>query len=103
MESIVPDWFFNCARRALLGEIYESIRGIAFEFDEINGRLKLRYYLDRVVEEDDVESIDSVANEIEAMLPIGYLTSIDTDCIHTDLRSRDLEAMDGWLYFRREH
>lgn len=100
-EKRIPDWFYDCARRALLGEIYSSIKAISFQFDEVNRYLKLRYYLDREVIEFDEDSIDEVATNFEAMLPIDYLLSLETECLFMGKASK-LDSLDGFLYFRRD-
>lgn len=99
----IPDWLYIWTVKALLGEIYPSIRAIAVGFDE-NALLVLRYYLDREVKESDYESIDKVITNILANTSSNDEIKNVKDEIYFDLRPfKDLEPLNGFIYLRKEH
>lgn len=102
MNNDFPDWVVSCFRVALLGEIYPSIRAIAVKY-EISGKLLIRYYLDREPSDFDRESIEVVATNFEATSPHNFLKKIDVECVFYAGPANRMEALDGFMYARREY
>jgi hypothetical protein len=103
MKSSLPDWLIVCIWRALIGEIYPSIRAIAIEHSKAK-RLTIRYYLDREVNEMDSESIEVVATNISAA---GYdeIDQIAVECEYPSLSLPigEFDNLDGFIFCRREY
>lgn len=99
----LPDWLIACFRIALLGEIYPNIRAIAVGYHE-DGLVLIRYYLDRQPIDYDFESIEVVATNLDA-LGGGkqVINKIDVQCVYADGYKRELEALSGFIYSRREY
>jgi hypothetical protein len=102
MRGHLPDWLIVCIWRALLGEIYPSIRAIAVGLTE-NRNLTIRYYLDRIPTEMDYESMEVVATNISASVDLDTIANIDLDCQYVINPIGSLEYLDGFIYCRREY
>ena len=103
MNKRLPDWIIVCVWRALLGEIYPSIRAIAVALSE-NRTLLIRYYMDRAPTEMDDESMEIVATNISASVGFGdSISHIDLDCQYATGPLGDLDCLDGFIYCRREY
>jgi len=102
MKQNIPDWLFRMLSNAMLGEIYPAIRGIAVSLTE-EGHLRLRMYLDRIPTEYDLESIDTIATNLDAAIGKEKISKIDIECEFSERYSRDIESLDGFVYFRREY
>ncbi len=96
METL-PNDFFNVMRVAFLGKIYPNIRAIAFKYQP--ECLTLRYYFEREVTDFDKEQAEITATEIEAMM---RLDKFEIEFIHSTEPSKNLDCLNGWLYFRYE-
>lgn len=79
MNKHLPDWLIVCVWRALLGEIYPSIRAIAVALSK-NQTLTIRYYVDRSPAEMDHESMEVVATNISASTGLDKIAHIDLEC-----------------------
>lgn len=98
----LPDWLIACFRVALLGEIYSNIRAIAIGYND-GGEVLIRYYLDREPTEFDLESIEIVATNFDALGGKGQeIDKIDVQCKHAEGAKRSLDPLSGFIYFRRE-
>lgn len=102
MKKPVPDWLVLAMWRALLGEIYPSIRAIAVRFDE-DSCLLIRYYLDREPIEMDEESLEVVATNVSASTGQQLVARIEIDCQFTRVPFGALDALDCFIYCRREY
>jgi len=102
VKTGIPEWLADCCRIALLGEVYKEIRAIAIDYDS-NGHTKLRYYLDREPTDFDLESIDVVAINLDAVAPQGSFRRLDVECLFSNDLSKDVASLSGFLYFRREY
>ncbi len=102
MKKPLPDWLVLLVWRSLLGEIYPSIRAIAIGIDE-DRCLLIRYYLDREPNEMDEESLEVVATNVDAGIGQQSIARIDIDCQFTDAAFGALDALDGFIYCRREY
>ena len=99
----LPDWLLLWIWQALIGEIYPEIRAIAVRFDT-GKNLLLRYYFDRVPTEDDIEGIECVITNIFAQTSSNdQIKNITKEAIFTEQRMADLDALDGFVYARREY
>ncbi|MCF2500432.1 MULTISPECIES: hypothetical protein [Dyadobacter] len=85
-------------QRALLGEIYPSIRGIAVGY-EGDVKFKIIYYLDREPSEEDYENISDVAGQVLADINFSKVEEL---CIYTKEPFSKLDCMEAWVYIRRE-
>lgn len=85
-------------QRALLGEVYPCIRGIAVGYDGYT-KLKIIYYLDREPEDEDYESISDVAGEVLADI---QFSEVEEHCIYSLKPFSDLEGLESWVYIRKE-
>lgn len=102
MKKPVPDWLVLAVWRALLGEIYPSIRAIAVKFDE-DSCLLIRYYLDREPIEMDEESLEVVATNVSASTGQQLVARIEIDCQFARVPFGALDALDCFIYCRREY
>jgi hypothetical protein len=103
IDRQLPDWLRLSIGRALLGEIYPAIRAIAVSFSSTN-ELTIRYYLDRDPTQFDFESIDVLLANVVAGAPGGArIDAIVDECVRSDNKLKDLDALDGLLYARREY
>lgn len=102
MNKTLPDWLMLLVWRSLLGEIYPSIRAVAVGFDE-DSCLLIRYYLDREPIEMDEESLDVLASNVDAGIGQQRITRIETDCQFSGVSFGALDALDGFIYCRREY
>jgi len=99
----LPDWLVACFRVALLGEIYPDIRAIAVGYHE-SGVICIRYYLDRQPTDFDLESLEVVATNLDAMGGKAQaLRKIDIQCEYAVGPSRKLEPLSGFVYAKREY
>jgi len=98
----LPDWVIVCVWRALLGEIYPSIRAIAVALSE-NRTLMIRYYMDREPTEMDYESMETVATNISASIGLDAISHIDLNCQYAATPLGNLDCLDGLVYCRREY
>ncbi|MDX3985072.1 MAG: hypothetical protein QHC88_07415 [Achromobacter sp.] len=62
----LPDWLVACFRIALLGEIYPNIRAIAVGYHD-SGFVLIRYYLHHQPTDFDLESLEVVATNLDAL------------------------------------
>ncbi|OZI47989.1 colicin [Bordetella genomosp. 5] len=97
-----PEWLILCLWRALIGEIYSAIRSIAISLDD-DGRLLIRYYLDRQPTDFDWESLEVVATNISASMGQDKITQIDLECKFELGPIGMLESLGGFVYSRREY
>lgn len=102
MKKQLPDWLVLTMWRAVLGEIYPSIRAIAVGLDEHNCLL-IRYYLDREPIDMDQESLEVVATNFSASTAQQLVSRIDIDCQFSSAVFGALDALNGFLYCRREY
>lgn len=102
MNKQLPEWLIVCVWRALLGEIYPSIRAIAVSLSD-NRDLVIRYYLDRAPTEVDHESMETVATNISASIGLETISHIDIDCQYATEPFGMLNQLDGFVYCRREY
>jgi hypothetical protein len=98
----VPDWLILLVWRALLGEIYSSIRGIAISYSE-NNTLIIRYYLDREPLDFDHESMEVVATNISSLVGLEKISRIELECEYAWGPIGKLNCLDGFVYCRREY
>jgi hypothetical protein len=99
----LPDWLVACFRVALLGEIYPNIRAIAVGYNE-NGLVLIRYYLDRRPTDYDLESLEVVATNLDAMGGKKCaINEIDIECVCAEGPKREFEPLSGFIYSRREY
>lgn len=99
----LPDWLKLHVVRALLGEVYPSIRAVAAGLRE-DRILLLRYYLERAPEDADNESVEVVAANLEAMLgSVERVAKIDAECVHAPGPIGKLDPLGGFVYARREY
>ena len=99
---MLPDWLVLTIWRALLGEIYPSIRAIAVTFDEGN-HLLIRYYLNRAPIDFDYESLEIVATNISASAGTSMIAHIEIECQFSTHPVGVLDALDGFIFVRREY
>ncbi|CAG5070181.1 hypothetical protein DYBT9623_02921 [Dyadobacter sp. CECT 9623] len=85
-------------QRALLGEIYPAVRGVAVGYDA-NVKLKIIYYLDRDPEEEDYENISDVAGEVLADI---NFSEVEEQCIYSKESFSNLDCLEAWVYIRKE-
>ncbi|WP_378993897.1 colicin [Paraherbaspirillum soli] len=102
MNKNLPDWLIVCVWRALLGEIYPSIRAVAIALSD-NRILTIRYYLDRIPLDMDHESIEVVATNISASISLDMIAHIEVDCQYSSSSFGALDCLDGFIYCRREY
>ena len=102
MNNRLPDWLIMCVWRALLGEVYPSIRAIAIALSK-NRTLTIRYYMDRVPTDMDRESVEVVATNISASIGLDTIANIEVDCQYIIAPIGMLDCLDGFIYCRREY
>ena len=87
---------------ALLGEIYQAIRAVVFEYTPQKNEFILRYYLDRQPVEDDFESISEVMAEFIANFNYSTFENLKEECEFSELPKSKLEPLSGFVYLRKE-
>lgn len=102
MNDRLPDWLIVCVWRALLGEIYPSIRAIAVALSE-NRTLTIRYYLDRAPADIDHDSMETVATNISASAGLNTIAHVELNCQYSDAPYGTLDRLGGFIYCRREY
>jgi len=100
--KLIPDWLLLCIWRALIGEIYSSIRAVAISFSE-NNILVVRYYLDREPLDFDCESMEVVATNISSLVGLNKISRVELECEYADKPIGELDCLDGFVYSRREY
>ena len=104
IQARLPDWLILLLWQGLIGEIYPEIRAISVGLSKDTHRLLIRYYLDRTPIDFDFESIDVVAFNISAALGLNSIIShIDVDCTFATDPVVKLDALNGFIYCRREY
>lgn len=102
MKKLLPDWLILCVWRALLGEIYPSIRAIPLGLST-DRTLTIRYYLDRIPIELDEESLEVLATNISASIGLEKISKIEIESQFSMDPIRMLDDLDGFVYCRREY
>lgn len=98
----LPDWLVACFRIALLGEIYCNVRAIAVGFDDRN-KVLIRYYLDREPTDFDLESIEIVAVNFDALRGGQEVKEVAVQCVYSAVRMNELDPLSGFIFARREY
>ncbi len=97
----IPIEIYDSLRRGVLGEIYPQIRAVGAQYK--NRELLLKYYLDREPTDFDNESIEVVATNIEAGMPMGFFKKIDVECVLETRNDMDPFLDIVIIYSRREY
>lgn len=84
-------------QRALLGEVSERLRVVAFSVSENN--LEIRFYFDGVIDGDDLESASCVETEVLADYEEGFM--VIARCSRVDMPN-PIEDSGVWVFRRRE-
>lgn len=98
----IPDWLILCVWRALIGEIYPSIRAVALSLAD-DRALTIRYYVDREPTEFDLESLEIVATNISASIGLDKIAHVELECRFELKPIGRLDSLDGFIYCRREY
>jgi len=102
MSNKIEDWLIICVWRALLGEIYPSLRAIAISL-HAEKTLLIRAYLDREPIDADTENLEIIATNITASVGADRIANIELECIYSDEPVGKLDSLDGIIYARREY
>ncbi|MEP1921416.1 MAG: hypothetical protein ABJJ43_00185 [Ekhidna sp.] len=101
----IPNWLcFDFWSVITVGELYPQIRAIAVSYSVESKIIFARFYLDRDPTEFDKESI----NEILSYLAGRYgdqskVSKILDECVFSNAPIKDLDALGGFVYTRREY
>ena len=87
---------------ALLGEIYSEIRAIAFQYNLQKKRFMIKYYLSRKPTDVDYESISTVMTDFIANFKYTEFEELKEECDYCILPKDKIDALDGFVYFRKE-
>jgi len=87
---------------SLLGEVYQSVRAVVFKYDPDLKHFILRYYLDKVPDKNDNESIGNVVAEFISNFKYSDFNKVEEECIYSDKSISELDIMDGIVYCRKE-
>lgn len=104
-ESKIPTWlYFDFWSVLTAGEIYPRIRAIALHYNEKTGLLLANFYFDREPTDFDRESADTILS----LLATHYsddskIRKIEDQCYFSTALIKDLDALDGFVYTRREY
>jgi hypothetical protein len=90
-------------QRALLCEVYPSIRAVVYKHLSENGQFKLRYYLDRTPTDDDYESIGNVMAEFISDFKYSDFEDLVEECLYSKKPLSELDILDGIVYCRMEN
>ena len=90
-------------QHALLGEITPQMKAVAVSYQ--SETVLIRCYFDRVPDEYDKESLESIAVNFDSNLgDLGDTVKIvNVECQQSDLSIGSLDSMDMLLYARREY
>jgi len=102
MKELKKDDIVLSLAFALIGEIYPSIRAIVYEYKAKSRDFNLRCYLDREVEEDDIENMSYVVGEFWCDYHFHDFNSLDSECVYTTQPLSALDILDGIVYCRKE-
>jgi hypothetical protein len=84
-------------QRALLGNIYPSIRAIAVGY-EGEEKFKIIYYLDRQPNDEDFESISDVTGKVRGDINFSEVEKL---CIFTSELVSKLDNLVSWVYIKK--
>lgn len=102
MGETMPDWLFSWACKAIIGEVYPSIRAIAIGYNN-KRRLIVRYYVDRPPQSEDYDSIEVVVTNILANTQSSEeIVSVSEEVEFTKEPLGRLDVLGGLIYARRE-
>lgn len=104
-ESKLPSWlYFDFWSVIFAGELYPQIRAIAVGYNQSSRVLLSRFYFDREPTGFDRESTDAILS----LLATRYgddskISKIDDECVYSASLIKDLDALNGFIYTRREY
>lgn len=103
--SKIPSWLYHDFWSVLsAGEIYPQMRAIAVSFDENVGRVLARFYFDREPTEFDSEAADVILSLLASKYgESSNVVRIDEECVFSPALIKDLDALDGFVFTRREY
>ena len=96
----IPDWLKLALSDGLIGEIYPAIRAVAVQLND--QELIIRYYLDRAPEEFDFDSLKTVCTNLYSATS-EKVPQIKIEATHGVGPWKDEDALDGFVYVRREY
>ena len=102
MNSNLPEWLMASLWRAMLGEIYPSIRAIAVELSK-EKKLRILAYLDREPTEFDEDAFEVIAMNLSASLDLNQVSNISLEFQCSTIPVGKLDMLDGCIYARREY
>lgn len=87
----------------MTGEIYPEVRGIVFKYEPLEKYFLLRFYLDREPTEKDEEIASVVLSEFISNFSYKEFEIIESECKLSLLYPKDIDVLDGVVYWRKEY
>jgi hypothetical protein len=84
-------------QRALLGAVPPELRGVTVAWE--GAIIRLRFYLDGPVSDEDRDAMQVVGSEVIADFPDA--TRIEEEILRRDA-PQPMECLEAWAYYRRE-
>jgi hypothetical protein len=84
-------------QRALLGEVFPSLRGVALGWDD--RRIGIVCYIDGPISTSDQDRLASVETEVQADFSEAY--EIELEIVRCDAPAK-MAPLQAWAYLRRE-
>ena len=98
----LPDWLFLWYAKALVGDIFPSVRAIALGFDH-KRKLTVRYLLDREPEDDDYERIETTLTDVLANTSSNdEIPEVAVEAMHHIGAIGSDDILDGLVFCRAE-
>lgn len=88
------------AQVAILGMITPNMRGIAIGWEE--GLITLRIYFEVQPSEEEIELMEMAGTELFAYLPSDEVAVAEEYLINNTESAKNLNNLNGWIYFRYE-
>lgn len=101
----IPEWlYFDFWSVIMTGEIYPQIRAIAVKCSFDKSTVLARFYFDREPNEFDCESVNEILSLFAGKCGNGSrISEILDELVFSDCLIKDLDALDGFVYTRREY
>lgn len=88
---------------ALLGEIYQDIRAIAFAYNNVTKSFLLRFYMSHKPTDEDYENISGVMTEFISNFKYSDFKKLKEECKYSTSSKSKLDPLDGFVYYRKEN
>ncbi|MCC3158863.1 hypothetical protein LJ737_16590 [Hymenobacter sp. 15J16-1T3B] len=89
-------------QNALLGEVEQHLRAVAFDYSASIKYIKLYFYLDRMPNEEDEEWATNVMTEFLASFSFKDFDTAQAECLFSNSKNNMLNPFSGFAFLRKE-